>query len=625
LMNEELKNASTASTSKAPIYPPPPTLKASVWVNFGFYGRNSKNVDRTHAVCRHCHTKIKFCSNTTNLRAHVSRFHPEAAAVGRDDRLKPTIPPNQRTLHEMAKLAPGSERAKKITKAISYFIAKDMRPYSVVENQGFRYMVHNMEPRYVIPSRSFFTHKSIPSLYKETKFLVQESLKSATRVAITCDSWTSRATVSYVTVTAHHVNSEWKLISYVLRTDAMDDSHTGANMCEFLKTVADEWGLDKNDLVLVTDNASNMNLAAELGNFVHVRCYAHTLNLACQRALKLPAVARLLSRIRRITAFFHRSATASHVLEQNDAPTRWNSGFDMIDRFLEQQPAICAALLSPQVSIGFNEADVSGAEHLVKALKPMKLATTTMSEESTPTLSVIAPLHARLLTSFTPAPEDDPMTREIKHAIQEDLKKRYTSTKERHTLYTASALDPRFKTLPLLSEDERLDTYSRVTTEAASLEVEDDMVEKVQDKDLKVEEEGPSAPSTSKPSSLTALLGQTFTVVATVKPKTAQTRAEEEVQKYLEAPSLPLTDNPLEWWSTNEYVYPLLAMLAKRYLCIPGTSVAAERVFSTAGDIVSAQRSTLTPQHVDQLVFLQKNLVGYFGLLSVVKWKINNR
>lgn len=81
---------------------------------------------------------------------------------------------------------------------------------------------------------------------------------------------------------------------------------------------------------------------------------------------------------------------------------------------------------------------------------------------------------------------------------------------------------------------------------------EDDMVEKVQDKDLKVEEEGPSAPSTSKPSSLTALLGQTFTVVATVKPKTAQTRAEEEVQKYLEAPSLPLTDNPLEWWSTNE-------------------------------------------------------------------------
>lgn len=194
-----------------------------------------------------------------------------------------------------------------------------MRPYSVVENQGFRYMVHSMEPRYVIPSRSFFTHKSIPILYKETKFLVQVSLKSAPRVAITCNAWTSRATVSYVTVTAHHVNSEWKLISYVLQTRAMDDSHTGANICEFLKAVADEWGIETHDLVLVTDNASNMNVAAALGNFLHVRCYAHTLNLACQRALKLPPVARLLGRVRWITAFFHRSTTASHVLEQKQA------------------------------------------------------------------------------------------------------------------------------------------------------------------------------------------------------------------------------------------------------------------------------------------------------------------
>jgi len=44
------------------------------------------------------------------------------------------------------------------------------------------------------------------------------------------------------------------------------------------------------------------------------------------------------------------------------------------------------------------------------------------------------------------------------------------------------------------------------------------------------------------------------------------------------------------------------------FLCIPGTSVPAERVFSTAGDIVNAQRSVLRPDHVDQLIFLKKNL-----------------
>ena len=32
--------------------------------------------------------------------------------------------------------------------------------------------------------------------------------------------------------------------------------------------MADEWGTEKQDLVLVTDIASNMNLTAELGNFL---------------------------------------------------------------------------------------------------------------------------------------------------------------------------------------------------------------------------------------------------------------------------------------------------------------------------------------------------------------------
>ena len=34
---------------------------------------------------------------------------------------------------------------------------------------GFHYMVHSLEPRFVIPSWSFFMLKSIANLYKETK------------------------------------------------------------------------------------------------------------------------------------------------------------------------------------------------------------------------------------------------------------------------------------------------------------------------------------------------------------------------------------------------------------------------------------------------------------------------
>ncbi|XP_078025205.1 E3 SUMO-protein ligase ZBED1-like [Epinephelus lanceolatus] len=297
----------------------------------------------------------------------------------------------------------------------------------------------------------------------------------------------------------------------------------------------------------------------------------------------------------------------------------------MVERFLEQQPAICATLLSPEVRRGqsdlctLNETDVSNAEDAVSALKPMKDATTLMSEESNPTVSLIAPIHAQLLQNMTDTIGDSPMIHEIKNAIKTDLLKRYNSEAEKKILHTASALDPRFKGLPFLTEEERLEIYRGVTEEAASLENERTLRRTEVDEapggmgtleEERPTEDSPSAPKRKAPSSLlVSLLGQSFTdTESTVEPKAPYARAEEEMERYYKAPALPLTEDPLNWWRVQEVTFPLLSQLSKRYLCIPGTSVSAERVFSTAGDVVTAKRSALKPEHVDQLVFLQKNL-----------------
>nr|XP_055068182.1 E3 SUMO-protein ligase ZBED1-like [Misgurnus anguillicaudatus] len=150
----------------------------------------------------------------------------------------------------------------------------------------------------------------------------------------------------------------------------------------------------------------------------------------------------------------------------------------MIDRFLEQQPAICATLLSPEVRKGesdlftLTDTDVTNAEDAVNALKPMKDATTLMSEEKNPTVSLIAPLNAQLIQNMADTTGDSPLVREIKNAIKTDLMKRYNSEAEKKVLYTASALDPRFKGMPFLTEQEKLEIYRGVIVEAASLENE---------------------------------------------------------------------------------------------------------------------------------------------------------
>lgn len=63
-------------------------------------------------------------------------------------------------------------------------------------------------------------------------------------------------------------------------------------------------------------------------------------------------------------------------------------------------------------------------------------------------------------------------------------------------------------------------------------------------------EDSPSPAPKRKASSslLVSLLGQSFTdTEGTVEPKTPYVIAEEEVEAYCKAPSLPLTEDPLNW------------------------------------------------------------------------------
>ncbi|XP_026117915.1 zinc finger BED domain-containing protein 1 [Carassius auratus] len=290
-------------------------------------------------------------------------------------------------------------------------------------------------------------------------------------------------------------------------------------------------------------------------------------------------------------------------------PVRWNSAYEMISRFLEQQPAVCAALLSPEVrknvtDCALTENDISSAEEMVEAFRPMLVATNIMCEEKNPTISVVAPLHAQLLRDTTSTEEDSPLVREIKGAINQDLSKRYQSEVEKDLLRMSSALDPRFKSLLFLSPEEVQDTYAKLQSKAAALKEDDPVPCGDVQGDLEEEE---TCTAKKRKSALVDLLGQTFKKTSYVSTS-ATSIAEKEIKQYQDAPSLPLTEDPLLWWKSQQHVFPLLSKLAHMHLCIPGTSVAAERVFSTAGDIISAQRSSLTPEHADQLLFLKKNM-----------------
>ena len=52
--------------------------------------------------------------------------------------------------------------------------------------------------------------------------------------------------------------------------------------------------------------------------------------------------------------------------------------------------------------------------------------------------------------------------------------------------------------------------------------------------------------------------------------------------------------NSLDWWKAKKEEYPTLARLARKYLCVPGTSTQAESSFSWMGWLLNNRRLSVS-------------------------------
>ncbi|CAF4214700.1 unnamed protein product, partial [Rotaria magnacalcarata] len=51
--------------------------------------------------------------------------------------------------------------------------------------------------------------------------------------------------------------------------------------------------------------------------------------------------------------------------------------------------------------------------------------------------------------------------------------------------------------------------------------------------------------------------------------------------------------NVLIYWNNNQLVYPTLAAIAQRVLCMPVTNTSVERIFSDSGNTITSRRTRL--------------------------------
>lgn len=134
---------------------------------------------------------MAYGGGTTNLQSHLRAKHfteyNKASGTAKTG-------PKQSTLSGLQSKRCPPDRANKISSFIQEFVSRDLRPIAVLKTGN------------KIPSRLYVT-KVCHKLYDSLKEDVANSLESEHAV-LTTDVWTSRATESYITVTAHFVDEE---------------------------------------------------------------------------------------------------------------------------------------------------------------------------------------------------------------------------------------------------------------------------------------------------------------------------------------------------------------------------------------------------------------------------------
>nr|KYP61442.1 Putative AC transposase [Cajanus cajan] len=245
---------------------------------------------------------------------------------------------------------------------ISMMIIEHDLPYSFIERKRFRELIQYLHPDAKIPSRRVAT-SNINKMYeceKEKLKLVLSKLPG--RINLTSDVWTSCTTEGYISLTAHYVDQNWKLHSKMLNFSHFPPPHSGREMAKIIYGFLEDWGIETKIFSLTLDNASSNDKMQDYlkerlllqndgllcgGEFFHIRCVAHILNLIVQEGLKVAG--RAIHKIRESIKYVKGSegrmrsfkACVAKVGGINtkmglclDVVTRWNSTFLMLESAL---------------------------------------------------------------------------------------------------------------------------------------------------------------------------------------------------------------------------------------------------------------------------------------------------
>ena len=193
-------------------------------------------------------------------------------------------------------------------------------------------------------------------LFNWVRHMITLELQNAAGTCFTYDAWTN-GTSRFFVLTLHNMTRDYKRNSRVFDLVLFNQQHTASNIAAFIRKMLIEQLPAKIYVhCAVSDNAANMKAATTkvLDDDSFVGCFAHTLQLVINKVLEEPTTAEMMNDVKQLLTTIRTYGNLSRHLEQYqtdfgvkspltaciDNPTRWNSKYYMLQRFIALLPLL---------------------------------------------------------------------------------------------------------------------------------------------------------------------------------------------------------------------------------------------------------------------------------------------
>ncbi|XP_050233558.1 zinc finger BED domain-containing protein RICESLEEPER 2-like [Mercurialis annua] len=598
--------------------------KSWVWEHF----KSNEDKKDPKANCKYC-TKSLVCppsSGTSCLSNHLSRCKKYPYNV---DKTQGTLAftPTQKTDEggTTNMLANWKFDQDECRKWLARMIIVDELSFNFVEHEGFREFCRVIQPRFLVPSRRTIG-RDCYNIYKEDREKLKKTFKKfASTICLTTDTWTSIQNMSYMCLTAHFIDDDWKLHKRIISFCPIA-GHSGEILGMAVERCLLNWGIGRVFTITVDNASSNdqcikylqrrlnsWNGSVLQGEYLHMRCAAHILNLVVKDGLSEldDSIVRIRTAVKYVRSSPSRLQKFNNCVEKEkidckshlclDVETRWNSTYMMLEAALKFRKAFdlleiidskYVLELTLKKGTPTND-DWDYARTLLPFLKVFYDTTLSFSVTSNEYMKKIFGLGLMINSKID---SDDPSLKRMALKMKAKCKLEYVDCliDNFYDKIIASKLKDKVKNIleALFQSYDASQLHPSV--------------------DTSVEQQTPE-------SNLEFGYIQDVAHYADFmfkKQKVGEDNSDfkSELEKYLHdaRENTQSSFDLLGWWKSNASKYHTLSLIARDVLAMPVSTVASESAFSTGGRVLDSFRSALTPRLVESLICSQNWLRSSF-------------